>query len=410
MTQTDTDSKRLVFSKTRLEKLPMPTTGRVYYYDEKTPGLCLCVTANDSRTFYFYSKVHGRPVRYRLGGFPEMTVEKARDVTALARGAIAEGRDPQAERIKARSDITLGDLWKHWEEHTKQRKAEGSRKEDKRQYDKFLKRWEGRRLSAITKGEVQTMHARIGRDSGPYAANRALALLSAMYGRAISGLDWKGTNPCIGIERFPEQSRDRFLTPEEMPLFFNSLDQEEPAVSDYFRLAILTGVRKSNLLAMRWDQITMEGVWRIPATKSGDPVSVPLVPAAQEILLERKRLVGNLPWVFPGPGKSGHLVEVRKAWVRVCKRAGLGDLRIHDLRRTLGSWQAAAGASELIIGKTLGHRPGSKATAVYSRLMLDPVREAMDTATTAILAAAAKKDEKAAQQSEEQTPEKTEAG
>jgi integrase len=139
---------------------------------------------------------------------------------------------------------------------------------------------------------------------------------------------------------------------------------------------------------MRWDQLAMEGVWRIPETKNGLPVLVPLVETAQNILRARRETVGDSPWVFPGPGKAGHLVEVRKAWVRVCERGGLEGLRIHDLRRTLGSWQAAAGASETIIGKSLGHRPGSKATAVYARLQLDPVRASMANATAAMLEAA----------------------
>jgi integrase len=93
------------------------------------------------------------------------------------------------------------------------------------------------------------------------------------------------------------------------------------------------------------------------------------------------------PWVFPGRGKSGHLVEPAKAWERIRNRAGLRDVRIHDLRRTLGSWQAAFGASLSIIGKTLAHKNVST-TAIYARLNLDPVRESMKVATQAMLSAA----------------------
>jgi integrase len=115
-------------------------------------------------------------------------------------------------------------------------------------------------------------------------------------------------------------------------------------------------------------------------------VVVPLVEQAQNILRARREQHGGQPWVFPGPGKAGHLVEVRKAWVRICKAAGLENLRIHDLRRTLGSWQALSGASEIIIGKSLGHAPGSKATAVYARLGVDPVRQSLDVATGKMIA------------------------
>jgi integrase len=91
-------------------------------------------------------------------------------------------------------------------------------------------------------------------------------------------------------------------------------------------------------------------------------------------------------WVFPSTGKTGHLVEPKKAWKRILERADLSDLRIHDLRRSLGSWQAATGASLSIIGKSLGHK-NINSTAIYARLNIDPVRESMETATSAMMVA-----------------------
>jgi integrase len=92
-------------------------------------------------------------------------------------------------------------------------------------------------------------------------------------------------------------------------------------------------------------------------------------------------------FVFPGKGQTGHLAEPKKGWARVLHRAGLSDLRIHDLRRTLGSWQAKQGASLAIIGKSLNHK-NQNTTAIYARLDLDPVRHSVNTATDAIMAAA----------------------
>ena len=96
-------------------------------------------------------------------------------------------------------------------------------------------------------------------------------------------------------------------------------------------------------------------------------------------------------FVFPGTGKNGHLAEPRKGWERILKRAGIADLRIHDLRRTLGSWQAKTGASLAIIGKSLNHKH-QNTTAIYARLDLDPVRASINTATNAMLTAAGLKD------------------
>ena len=140
---------------------------------------------------------------------------------------------------------------------------------------------------------------------------------------------------------------------------------------------------------MRWEELNLaRATWIIPAekSKSGEAVHVALTPPVLRILKERK-LNSISEWIFPGTGRSGHLVEPKSAWKRILKRAGLTDLRLHDLRRTLGSWQAATGASLPIIGKSLGHK-SLQATQIYARLNLDPVRDAVNTATNAMLAAA----------------------
>ena len=127
--------------------------------------------------------------------------------------------------------------------------------------------------------------------------------------------------------------------------------------------------------------------WRIPMTKNGTPQTVPLSDEAVEILAERAKVsTSKAGFVFPGDGKSGHLADPKKGWARVLKRAGLDDLRIHDLRRTFGSWQAKQGASLSIIGKSLNHK-SPQATAVYARLDIDPVRKSVNLATAAMMEA-----------------------
>jgi integrase len=112
-----------------------------------------------------------------------------------------------------------------------------------------------------------------------------------------------------------------------------------------------------------------------------EPVRIPLIGEALEILNDRSWLKdSSIPWVFPSSdSKSGHLENIRAAWKRILDRAGLENLRIHDLRRTLASYQAIAGTSLLIIGKSLGHK-SSQSTAIYARLSNDPVREFMESA------------------------------
>ena len=160
-------------------------------------------------------------------------------------------------------------------------------------------------------------------------------------------------------------------------------------MQDFFLLALLTGARRGNVASMRWDDVDPTWkLWRIPGevAKGGQPIVVPLVDAALAILTRRKATANGNPWVFPSYGKSGHIVEVKGAWKRILTAAGLSDVRPHDLRRTLGSWQAIGGASLPIIGRSLGHSQPAT-TQVYARLQLDPVRASVTAATDAILAA-----------------------
>jgi integrase len=172
--------------------------------------------------------------------------------------------------------------------------------------------------------------------------------------------------------------------------FFAALHREpSQAMQDFFFLALLTGARRGNVASMTWDDVNLEWrLWRIPGTvaKSGEPIVVPLVPAAVEVLQRRRMGANGSLWVFPSRGKTGHIVEVKGAWKRILTAAGLPDVRPHDLRRTLGSWQAIGGASLPIIGRSLGHSQPST-TQVYARLQLDPVRASVTAATDAMLAA-----------------------
>jgi len=161
---------------------------------------------------------------------------------------------------------------------------------------------------------------------------------------------------------------------------------------DFFAVCLFSGARSGNVKAMAWADVDLQsGFWRIPPdeAKGGEAVIVPLTPAVVEILQRRKATNGTSPWVFPGRNgsKAGHIAEPKTAWARICDRAGLEGLRIHDLRRSCGSWQAAMGASLLTIGKSLGHR-NQATTAIYSKLDLGSVRTSLEAAEAAILTAA----------------------
>ena len=252
--------------------------------------------------------------------------------------------------------------------------------------------FDNKKLSWFTREKIRRWHVgltdKIRQRKGPdgkavkisgTTANRALALVSVVFNDQLPD----GSNPCKGVKKFKEVSRDRFLQPEELKKFFSALDSPYTSIDlrDYILISLFTGARRSNVLAMMWTDINMEqAVWRIPPdqSKNEEPMMVPLVGAALEILKFRDVNKSSV-YVFPGRGKTGHIIEPKRSWVSLLKRAGLKDVRLHDLRRTMGSYQTITGASTAIVGKTLGHK-SQTATQVYARLNLDPVRASMERA------------------------------
>jgi integrase len=373
------------FTTERIGKLVCPVgKDREYYFDAATPALTVCVTAVGTKTFYLYRRVQGRPARIKLGRYPEIGLHQARQDAQRANGDVARGLDPQAAKRNLRDETTFSELFEHWMAHAKLHKKTWA--SDQRLYNCYLAGWKSRKLSQITKADVQSLHGKMGTANGRYMANRVLALVSAMFGKATD-LEPGILNPAENVTRFKEKSRERFLQGDELPRFFQSLRQEPDRVlRDFFAVALFTGARRGNVLAMAWADVHLErGTWVIPDTKSGDALTIPLAPEVVEVLEARQ--ANGSPWVFPGRGKSGHLEEPKIAWARLLARAGIADLRIHDLRRTLGSWQAAVGSSLQVIGKSLGHKNQST-TAIYARLNLDPVRQSVGAAAAAIRAAA----------------------
>jgi integrase len=381
--------KPIRFTTDRLAKLVCPfDEERTYVKDTATQSLFLCVHRSGKKVFFIVRRVRGRTVRVRLGAWPsELGIADARKEAAKVNGDIAKGEDPRISKLAARGEMTIGDLFIRHIEHAKLHNKTWD--ENQKQYDLHLSHWRTKRLSDLTRGDVQAFHARLGERSGKYAANRVLALLRHAYAKTAADLGWSGPNPAAGIEKFREQSRTRFLQANELPKLLLSLKSETELFRDFFLLCLLTGARRANVQAMRWDDIHFDRrEWSISEaeSKSGESIVIPLVPEATAILVRRK-LAATTTFVFPSRGKTGHLTEPKSAWRRVTSRAGLADVRLHDLRRTFGSWLTGTGASLPVVGKSLGHK-STASTAVYARLSRDPVRLAVERGTDAMLQAA----------------------
>lgn len=381
---TTVEPRRFHFTKKALEQLK-PGDKKIYWHDNQVSGLTVAVTPNGTKTFFLYRKVAGRPERIKLGRFPAMTVDQARGRAQGENSRIEKGENPAQDRRAIRNEHTLGELWaKYFAEYAQYKrtapKIEGM-------FNLYLKEWQSRKLSSITHSDVVRLHDQIGRTRGKIVANRAVELLCSMFNQARERWSWAGDNPAADVQAFPEKKRERFIQPDELPRFFQALnDEPNTTIRDYIFISLVTGARRANVQAMQWAEINFDrATWKIPRTKNEDEVTIALTDAALRVLHARKAEATGA-WVFPGDSASGHLQEPKTCWKRILKRAGIGDLRLHDLRRTFGAYQACNGSSLPIIGASLGHRSVS-ATQIYARLNLDPVRASVSKAVDKMLLA-----------------------
>jgi len=377
-------NNKIKFTKRKLESLSLPENNAVVYHDTETSGFKLRLSKSGAYTFFINRKINGKAERIKIGNFPAMTVEQARIEAGKINGLISQGKNP-SDGIRAdRAELTFKELFvEYMESHAKPHKK--SWRGDESNYKNHLSHLGNKKLSQITVKDIKGLHIKIGKNSGHYQANRVLALLKVMFNKATDWGMFDMANPAQRIKQNKEVSRDRFLQPDELQSFFKAVaDEENETIRDYILISLLTGARRSNVLAMQWGEISFERAeWRIPETKNGTPHTLPLIKSAMQILEQRKQSQDS-SFVFSGTGRTGHLVEPKKGWIRIKERAGIKDLRLHDLRRSLGSWQATTGASLPIIGKTLAHK-NVNTTAIYARLNNEPVRESMEKATSAMM-------------------------
>ncbi len=404
------------FTKEGLNALPNPEQGkRVVYRDAKTTGLQIRVTSTGIKTFCIFRRIKGgHPERITLGRYPEMTIEQARRNAANINAEIENGENPAEKKRGHKAEMTLGEAFERymkeyaaphgvkriddiramWERCLGDLPDLPAKKHGKKRtkHPKGVN-WQNRKLEKIKTTDVRSLHSAIA-TTHPTMSNRVVELLSTIFNRAI---EWgfKGDNPTKGVKAFSEIKRDRFMQPEEIPRFLKALaDDTNEAFKAFVLLSLLTGARRENVLGMRWDQVSFErAVWTVPdnVSKNKEPITIPLASDAIEIFKERRKETGSSPFIFPAKSKTGYMTPPKKRWEALRERAGLGDLRIHDLRRTMGSWQAITGASLAIIGKSLGHK-SVDATMIYARLHIDPVRDSMERATAAMMSHAGLKD------------------
>jgi integrase len=346
-------------------------------WDGRLPGFALRIHPSGRKSYVVrYRTRDGRQRWETLGSPPVLTVEQARKAAQRRLGQALEGRDPKLERRQTRLFAELAQAY--LDKHSSARKR-SHRDDVQRVRDFLVPKWGNRPATHITRAEVAELHRSL-QSRGIYVANRVLSLVSHLFswGEATGMLPESHPNPARRVERFREASRARWLGGEELKRVRQAIDRESsPYVRAFFHLLLLTACRKSELLDLEWSNVDLEQrTLRIPRTKAGRVHWLPLSGAAVSMLEALPREEGN-PYVFPGRKAGSSLVNVEKAWERIRKAARVGDVRIHDLRRTAGSQMVQAGVPLEHVGKVLNHSD-PRTTQIYAHLGDSNLRQAVE--------------------------------
>lgn len=358
---------------------------RCILWDTEVRGFGLRIYPSGAKTFIISYRCQGRKRLMTLGPYGVLTLEQARANARKKLIEVLEGGDPLAARKNKDRAETVSKLCKEYMAKyaigpNPERPNKKSHVEDQRRIDKvILPAWRNRKIQSIRHSDVLTLRHKVGERS-IYEANRIVALISVMweFARKEGFIERTADNPARGIEKYKENKRTRWVTPEEMPKLICSIN-EYPNIyaRGAFLLFLFTGCRKSELLTAKWEYVDFERrQLNLPDTKSGEALHLPLSNAAIEILRNLPR-AGKNPYIFPGKIKGKPLVGIFKIWNDIRTKAGVKDVRIHDLRHTVGSWLKQAGNDSYLVQQILGHSDG-RTTERYMHFGQNHLREPLE--------------------------------
>jgi integrase len=300
-------------------------------------------------------------------------------------GLVAAGADPAAERSARKEAPTVAELAALFlAEHVETKRKPRTAREYRRLIGNVILPALGRkRVADVTRADVARLHH--ARRATPTEANRALALLSTMFNFSERvGERPDGSNPCRHVERFPQRRRERFLSEDELARLGDALAAYtgSPYHVATIKLLIFTGARLGEVLGLRWEWVDFDrGDARLPDSKTGAK-TIQLPAPALEVLAALPRIESE-PHVL---GRHRGTTFIEAPWRRIRTAAGLGDVRLHDLRHAFASVAASAGLALPIIGKMLGHTQ-AQTTQRYAHLASDPVKAAAAAVAAKIAAA-----------------------
>ena len=363
---------------------------RARFYDLKVGGLLLELMPSGSKIFRFMRVVKNKQQWNTIGASPNISLEKARNEAIRLSCQLVDGADFQLQRDQVRNELTLGELATLYIEQYATGRCQ-TYEQMQKDFSRWFKEDLGLRLSQVTTNWIQVRLNKLYAGKHPARANKARDHIRAIF-QWGKKQKFCSDNPAQDTNGFKVQARERFLQPEEFEKILTAIHEyPDDRLRDLFLLCLYTGQRVGNIQAMRWEQINLQmKVWVIPRTKTGQAHTHHLTDASIEVLTERKKMPSIYGWVFPGGNRmnnkptKNHITEPKKAWKVICAKAGLEDLNIHDLRRSLGAWSHMTGGSVPTVQRILGHKTLA-AAAVYQRVTDNEARVVANRAVETML-------------------------
>jgi len=361
---------------------------KIDFFDAAVPGFMVEVRSTGGKTFYLrYRDAHGRERQFKIGSAHILTVSQAR---RKARAVLAEailGHDPQRQREELRSIPTLAEfIDESYMPYAKNVKRSWQT-DDTILRIHILQKFGALHLDEISNQAVADLLSRM-RDQG-YASgtvNRVLILLRFVFNLARKwGVPGATENPTAGLKTAPDVCRERFLAREEVQRLLTALDTDENRVAAFaIKLLLLTGARRNEITHAKWEHVNWhKRTLLVPRAKSGRPRSIHLNSAALDLLRAIERTDGN-PFIFPSPVTGRPSPSLHFPWWRIRERAGLLDVRLHDLRHSFASFLVNQGVSLYVVQGLLGHTQ-ARTTQRYAHLANDTLADAAEVVRDVIL-------------------------
>ncbi|WED42022.1 tyrosine-type recombinase/integrase [Legionella cardiaca] len=376
-------NKAVKLTKSFIDKInPVPGKDQVFYRDDQLKGFALRVTANGVKSFIVETRILNKVKRITLGKYGQLTAEEARKAAKHLLGQVAKGDNPIAEKKANKiKSMTLNEVF---DDYLKARKDLKSL--TLKDYQSVLKQvmpdWMDRALINITREMIAKRHAQYGQTNSKARANYAMRVLRAVFNFAVHEYQLENGQPVIAINPveylshtrswFRVDRKNTVIKSHQLAAWYEGLtrlgeENDYPNAmmwKDYFLLILFTGLRRMEAASLKWSDVDFKDkTFTVHDTKNREIHTLPMSDFLLELFWRRKQCK-ICEFVFPAPSKTGHIMEPRKAMLKVAELSGV-PFTVHDLRRTFATTAESLDLPAYALKRLLNHKLSNDVTAGY---------------------------------------------